>query len=523
MSTLFNGILDGDVDAVVRALRGGEPAEAVADGETALYRAAVADEAAIVRVLLAAGADPARGSGAEGGDLPLCGAACGGHAEVVRALLAAGAHPDQEEVYGFTAMAWAVRLGHAETVRVLLEHGADPDRPGPDGLPPLVAAARRGSTPSVRALLEHGAGGLEDALREARRWIGVDIAGAVLRGLLETHGSEPYEAVVRRVREDGGITVVVDLLREDGAPGSGNEQQTGHAAIATLLETALGVRTPCEELAARALRCGDPDLDDWTEAVAALASRADEETFHAAAAWCAGDTILRRSLGASVLGGLDTFGSRSLPLLRRLATETLSTPGASGVGAAGSPASGPVAGLGAAGSPASRPGGGEGGREPALAVVAALGRVGDAAGLPELLAFAGHADAEVRRAVGTALTGLVPAGHARAVDTLLALSRDHDSGVRDWATLALAEVPEDTPVLREALAARLDDPDPDVVAEAARGLAMRQDPRATEALAALLADATPDGTARDTALAALEFVRDERVRRRLEWTTPRCR
>ncbi|MGW0466046.1 ankyrin repeat domain-containing protein [Streptomyces sp. NPDC003027] len=506
MSTLFNGILDGDVDAVVRALRGGEPPEAVTGGQTALYLAAVADEAAIVRVLLAAGADPARGSGDEGGDLPLCGAACGGHAEVVRALLAAGVHADQEEVYGFTAMAWAVRLGHAETVRALLEHGADPDRPGPDGLPPLVAAARRGSTPSVRALLEHGAGGLEDALREARRWIGVDIAGAVLRGLLETHGSQPYEAVVRRVREDGGITVVVDLLREDGAPGSGNEQQTGHAAIATLLETALGVRTPYEELAARALRCGDPDLDDWIEAVAALASRADEETFEAAAAWCASDAPLRRALGASVLGGLDTFGPRSLPLLRRLATQTLSATGAS---TAGSPASGPV--------------GGEGGREPALSVVVALGRVGDAAGLPELLAFAGHPDAEVRRAVGTALTGLVPAGHARAVDTLVALSRDHDSGVRDWATLALAEVPEDTPSLRQALAARLGDPDPDVVAEAARGLAMRQDPRAVEALAALLADGAPDGTARDTAVAALEFVRDERVRRRLEWTAPRCR
>ncbi|MFF7180504.1 ankyrin repeat domain-containing protein [Streptomyces sp. NPDC008121] len=580
MSTLFEGIHDGDVDAVVRALRSGEPAEADQDGETALYRAALADEPGIVRVLLAAGADPARGGGAEGGDLALCAAACGGHAEVARALLAAGARPDQEEAYGFTAMAWAVRLGHAETVRVLLEHGADPDRPGPDGLPPLVAAARRGSTSSVRALLDHGAAAREDALHEARRWIGVDVAGAVLRGLLDAYGSQPYEAVVRRVREDGGITVVVDLLRPDGTPGSGNEQQTGHAAIATLLETALGIRVPPEELAARALRCEDPELDDWTEAVAALAGRGDEETFRAAAAWCAADDGLRRALGASVLGSLEGFTAPSLAVLCRLAAETAKGVGAAGgtpawdtapgrvaspagVGAAGrTPASdtapGQVAsptGVGAAGrTPASdtAPGwvasptadtadpvapadpAGRGGREPALAVVTALGRVasptadaagpgGEPKGLAELSAFAAHPDAEVRRALATALTGLVPAGHAPALDILLALSRDHDSRVRDWATLALAEVPGDTPALREALAARLGDADPDVVAEAARGLAMRQDPRATEALAALLADGARDGTARETALAALEFVRDERVRNRLEWTSPRCR
>ncbi|MGW7430717.1 ankyrin repeat domain-containing protein [Streptomyces sp. NPDC054861] len=530
MSTLFEGIHGGDVDAVVRALRSGEPAEADQDGETALYRAALADEPGIVRVLLAAGADPARGGGAEGGDLALCAAACGGHAEVARALLAAGARPDQEEAYGFTAMAWAVRLGHAETVRVLLEHGADPDRPGPDGLPPLLAAARRGSTSSVRALLDHGAAAREDALHEARRWIGVDVAGAVLRGLLDAYGSQPYEAVVRRVREDGGITVVVDLLRPDGTPGSGNEQQTGHAAIATLLETALGIRVPPEELAARALRCEDPELDDWTEAVAALAGRGDEETFRAAAAWCAADDGLRRALGASVLGSLEGFTAPSLAVLCRLAAETAKGAGAAGRAPASDSAPGRVA------SPPADPAdpAGRAGREPALAVVTALGRVasptadaagpgGEPEGLAELSAFAAHPDAEVRRALATALTGLVPAGHAPALDILLALSRDHDSRVRDWATLALAEVPGDTPALREALAARLGDADPDVVAEAARGLAMRQDPRATETLAALLADGARDGTARETALAALEFVRDERVRNRLEWTSPRCR
>ncbi|MEU2546586.1 ankyrin repeat domain-containing protein [Streptomyces roseolus] len=489
MSTLFEGIAAGDEDAVVRALRAGADPEAVDDGETALYRAAVADEAGIVRLLLAAGADPGRTSGPDGGDLPLCGAACGGHTGTVRALLAAGAAPDQEEEFGFTALAWAVRLGRAEVVRELLAAGADPDRAGPDGLDPLAAAARRGSAACVRALLDHGARGAEDALREARRWIGVDVAAELRRGLVAGNGGgETYEAVVRRVREDGGVTVVVELLREDGRPGRGDERQTGHAAVATLLEVALGRRVPHEELAARALRRGDPELDDWTTAVDALAGRADEETFVAAAAWCADRDPLRRALGARVLGALPGFAASAVPVLRRVAVE------------AAEPA-----------------------REPVLSVVTALGACGDPAAVPELLAAADHPDPEVRRAVAGALAGLVPAGHLEALGVLLALSRDGDARVRDWAVLALAELPDDTPLVREALAERLADPDPETAAEAARGLAIRQDPRAVDALAAVLADGDPDGAPRETALAALEFVRDARVRTRLEWTAPRRR
>ncbi|MFF5501683.1 ankyrin repeat domain-containing protein [Streptomyces roseolus] len=489
MSTLFEGIAGGDEDAVVRALRAGADPEAVDDGETALYRAAVADETGIVRLLLAAGADPGRPSGPEGGDLPLCGAACGGHVPTVRALLAAGAGVDQEEEFGFTALAWAVRLGQTEVVRELLAAGADPDRIGPDGLDPLAAAARRGSAACVRALLDHGARGAEDALREARRWIGVDIAAELRRGLVAGNGGgETYEAVVRRVREDGGVTVVVELLREDGRPGRGDERQTGHAAVATLLEEALGLRVPHEELAARALRCGDPELDDWTTAVDALAARADEETFVAAAAWCADRDPLRRALGARVLAALPGFAASAVPVLRRVAVETA-----------------------------------EPTREPVLSVVTALGACADPAAVPELLAAADHPDPEVRRAVAGALAGLVPAGHLEALGVLLGLSRDGDARVRDWAVLALAELPDDTPLVREALAERLADPDPETAAEAARGLAIRQDPRAVDALASLLADGDPDGAPRETALAALEFVRDARVRTRLEWTAPRRR
>ncbi|WP_326649262.1 MULTISPECIES: ankyrin repeat domain-containing protein [unclassified Streptomyces] len=505
---LFEAVHGGADDAVVGLLRAGIPADVTdEDGQTPLYLAAVSDEVGIVRLLLAAGAAPERAGGPDAGDLPLCGAAVGGHTEVVRALLAAGARPDLPEAYGFRAMVWAVEQGHAGTVEVLLEYGADPDLPGPSGEPPLVLAARRGSPSTVRALLRHGAGATEAALTEARQWLVRDVERELREGLLrayEVADSEEYEIFTRRVEEDGGVTVVVELLR-DGSPSAGNERQTGHGAIATLLEGELGTMTPYAELAERALRCGDPDQDDWVESVTALWSRGDEETFQAAAAWCASDDPLRQAFAADVLAQLGfvrpgpdedagpdgsgprrPFAARALPLLRELSREA---------------------------------------RDPELiqAAVLGLGHHGDPAALPEILRHAGHPDAEVRHRVALALCGLVPGGHTEGVEAVITLSRDADTHVRDWATMALAGIEADSHEIREALAARLNDPDADTAAEAARGLAMRQDPRAAAALARILADEDPDGYARDTAVDAVRQLQDPQLRRRLEQTSPRCR
>ncbi|MET7622095.1 ankyrin repeat domain-containing protein [Streptomyces sp. NPDC005408] len=497
---MFEALYSGAQDSVVALLRAGVSAEVTdEDGQTPLYRAAVSDEVGIVRLLLAAGADPGRGAGPEGGDLPLCGAAVGGHTEVVRALLAAGARPDQPEAYGFTALRWAVTLGHAATAETLLEYGAAPDLEGPGGELPLVLAARRGSPSTVRALLRHGATAKEAALAEARQWLVRDVERELRDGLLSAYGKgekgqkgEAYETVARRVEEDGGVTVVVELLR-DGAPRAGSEQQTGHAAIVTLLEGELGIQTPYAELADRALRCGDPQQDDWVESVMALWGRGDEETFQAAAAWCASDDPMRQAFAADVLAqlgfgeeGLPPFAARSLPLLRELSREA---------------------------------------REPELiqAVVLGLGHHGDPSALPDILRHAGHPDAEVRNQVALSLFGLVPGDHTEGVGTLITLSRDADPHVRDWATTALADLDADTDEIREALAARLTDRDVDTAAEAARGLAIRQDPRAEATLARILADEDPDGYAREAAAEAVRHIQDERLRRRLEHTSPRYR
>ncbi|AXG77317.1 ankyrin repeat domain-containing protein [Streptomyces paludis] len=553
---LFEAVYEGADDAVVRLLRAGVPAEATdADGQTALYLASVSDEPGLVRLLLTAGADPDRPSGPAdgpaGGDLPLCAAACGGHTEVVRALLAAGARPDRRESFELTAMVWAVRQGFADTAEALLEYGADPDLPGPGGEPPLLLASRRGSTATVRVLLRYGATGRHAALAEARRWMGLDVAAELRSSLLAGFG-DGYETMVRRIDrtgadgngdeygdrygygaeagararagdryEDGSVTVVVELLR-DGEPVAGQEQQTGHAAVATLLEAELGLRTPYEELAARALRCGNPRRDDWIEAVGALARRGDEETFRKAAEWCAGDEPERQTFGAEVLARLGTeggtegtagdgsaagsgFTARAVPLLRALSREAA---------------------------------------EPELvrAVLDGLGRHGDPAALPEVLRHTGHPDARVRRRVALALPALVPpagphrstpAGHlesrnlpeyvGRAVRAGVLLSRDADGPVRDRAVIALAGMAVDTYEIREALAARLNDPDPDTAATAAHGLAVRHDPRALDALARLLTDEDPEGSARRTAVDAVRHVPEGPERRRLERTLPRPR
>ncbi|MEU1485424.1 ankyrin repeat domain-containing protein [Streptomyces sp. NPDC005752] len=329
--SLFEALYD-DENAVVRALRAGASAESAdEEGTTALYLASVQDLPGAVRLLLAAGADPNRASGLEAGDLPLCGAACGGHAEAVEALLSAGAEPDLSEEFGFTALRWAAGLGHARVAETLLAHGADPDLTGPRGEVPLVVAARRGSVHTVRALLRHGARGLSPALDEARRMLTLDVEQELRGSLRRSHGDDGHECEVRRDPVDGGVTVTVELLR-DGQPFAAQDLQTGHGAIATLLENEMGLRAPFEELAVRALRGGDPALDNWLVAVGTLWLRGDEETFQAAAAWTAGEDPLRQVFGVDVLARLGfrtggrPFADRAVPLLRELTRSAAPAP-----------------------------------------------------------------------------------------------------------------------------------------------------------------------------------------------------
>lgn len=113
--------------ALLRA--GADPERRNREGTTPLYEASVCGRAALVRLLLAAGAAPdteSRGLGADG--TPLCAAACWGHTETVRALLAHGADPNLREEHGTgsSPLRWAQHGPHPETAALLVAAGATP-------------------------------------------------------------------------------------------------------------------------------------------------------------------------------------------------------------------------------------------------------------------------------------------------------------------------------------------------------------------------------------------------------------
>ncbi|TWF73217.1 HEAT repeat domain-containing protein [Kitasatospora viridis] len=112
----------------------------------------------------------------------------------------------------------------------------------------------------------------------------------------------------------------------------------------------------------------------------------------------------------------------------------------------------------------------------------------DARAVPVLIALAGHPDAEVREQVARSFPGVLT-GRPDGPDirTLITLTRDPVSHVRDWATFTLGVQAEvDSPEIRAVLWERTGDEDADTRTEAIRGLACRHDPRAVPLLIALL-------------------------------------
>jgi HEAT repeats/HEAT repeat len=115
--------------------------------------------------------------------------------------------------------------------------------------------------------------------------------------------------------------------------------------------------------------------------------------------------------------------------------------------------------------------------------------------LPIALELATHPDAEIRRAAAQVLpalgqlTGDDPHHRDAVVTSLIALTRDLDDDVRDWACFALGTQLSDMdgPRLRDALAERLRDDHDDTRCEALLGLARRADPRALPVLMRRLA------------------------------------
>ncbi|MFI7440130.1 ankyrin repeat domain-containing protein [Nonomuraea indica] len=434
--------------------------------EDKLYRAALNGEQDDVSELLAAGADPDRIAEGEEEGLPLCAAAAWDRLEVIRTLLAAGADVNGREAGGWTALLWAAANGHADAARLLVEAGAEVDTANDDGDTPLTLAARRGALGVVRVLLDSGAdagtydGDGDTPLDIAADWVGVHLESA----LLDQIGQEGWEYVVgRQFAKDGTELVTVAGRSPDGSETEQVQAQRGHAAVATLLEEATGVRPPVEQLVARALahRDIDEDAETWWIVADALGKRADEETYEALAGLCVSEDAREREFGVDAIAqfgmreGDKPYLERTLPLLQRMAT-TESNP------------------------------------QVLRSVLAALGHQGDARALPQVLDLIGRPGHKRTMTDAIALADVLPADHADGLELLVSMTEDDDDEVRDWATSGLASLDADTPRIREVLAARLDDTDLRTVAEAVRGLAERGDDRARRGAERVLEESDDD-------------------------------
>jgi methionyl-tRNA formyltransferase len=269
-------------------------------------------------------------------------------------------------------------------------------------------------------------------------------AGGLLRAegdrlLLDCHGGA---LELTEIRPPGGRPMrAADWLRGRPDP----------ALTSFRLDPALPDR-PLEELLDRARsEWADPE-DEWRPHVCALAARASREVLDAMAALTEDANPRARELAAFVLGQLG-WDERPFAAEQEAALTALA----------------------------------ERERDPEVlaAVACAFGHLGERAGQEWLLGRRADADADVRESVAFALCGR---NGSEAVAALIELSADPEPGVRDWATFGLGTLADlDTPELRDALAARLGDPDGDTRLEAVHGLALRGDERAEEPARELLA------------------------------------
>jgi ankyrin repeat protein len=92
------------------------------------------------------------------GDSPLATAVEGDNQEMVRLLLAAGADPNAPDSDGRPPLIVALERAQEKDVEALLAHGADPNRPDPSTtITPLMIAAQYKEIDSLKALLAAGA------------------------------------------------------------------------------------------------------------------------------------------------------------------------------------------------------------------------------------------------------------------------------------------------------------------------------------------------------------------------------
>lgn len=147
----------GDLEAVKMYLEAGMNVNVVPhtrhNQRPALYEAAASGQAAMVKFLIARGADVTFKDQQD--QTPLMAAAIAGQAEIVELLAAEGADVNAKGGYEQTPLIYAATFGHVEVVRVLLKLGADPKaRDGMSG----NTALERASHPEIVQMLKAAMG-----------------------------------------------------------------------------------------------------------------------------------------------------------------------------------------------------------------------------------------------------------------------------------------------------------------------------------------------------------------------------
>lgn len=148
-----------DAEAVKALLDEGVPVDTFIDyGEhkiTPLMKAAWEGDAAIVEMLLAAGAK-IDATATDTGETALLNAVTRDHSEVIALLLKNKADVNVKNAFGFNALTSAVAAGNQETAALLLDAGAKIED-GAHGMPPLQFAASAGKVDMIRFLVKRGA------------------------------------------------------------------------------------------------------------------------------------------------------------------------------------------------------------------------------------------------------------------------------------------------------------------------------------------------------------------------------
>lgn len=145
------------VEALLEA--GADPNVSAIGGQSALTRAALAGNVAVIDALISGGADVEHREAAPGRTVLQLVIDEAPSIEVMQALIAAGADLDAVDDRGESALASAAFMGRLDAAELLIEEGAAIDRVNNDGVSPLEWARRQGNDEIVALLEAAGAAG----------------------------------------------------------------------------------------------------------------------------------------------------------------------------------------------------------------------------------------------------------------------------------------------------------------------------------------------------------------------------